>query len=302
MQLAASPMDENQPPDALSSVVGNLTMPFVVPSPADEKTQWSVYTSSEKLNIKQHAFIVQDIIWGPACWRLLNALSFGHKTRAVTFRSILCLLATLLPCSKCKFHMGEYLNITPGPVTDESCAEWLVRFHNDVSLRCGYSTMSIEDVRIETLERLNDERGLLGCDDLWTLLLALACSSTSAQLCDIHSLIVNVAALLPWQAASSALTEIASSSSYASIDEFYCLVFRTRCTWAERVGESTWNWLEIVMRTSPLADWHLALGVTDELDLRKLRQQCDTRMAHMEAALQNADERVQRIGTYQPGN
>jgi hypothetical protein len=276
-------------PGALASLDGPLEVGY-----HDERTQWGFYTPSEKADILQHAFLVQEIVWGPACWRLLNYLAFARSRDAIVsashLRIVLRLLSILLPCGNCRFHMDKYLTLTPEPV--DSYAEWVVCFHNDVSLRCGYRAMSVDEVAVETQERLNDERGALGCNDLWRLLLTLTCVSLPAHLCKLEQLIVHIAALLPWQAASYSLIEM-TSSFYASKGELYLAIFHTRNKWAEQVGESQWDLLDIVTHTDPLDDWHVELAMIVELDLDKVRQRTERRMHALEGATQRANERIE---------
>ena len=100
-------------------------------------------------------FNASDIsIWGPKLWASIHTLSFAypliattvHKKAAVNFLES---TMVLLPCDKCREHMGMYLrksNFESHLNNRRDFTTWVVDFHNDVNIRLQKQTKTYDEV------------------------------------------------------------------------------------------------------------------------------------------------------------
>ena len=71
--------------------------------------------------------------WGPNAWRFLHdCASCIDEESYMSYKTLISLLPTLLPCEKCRFHSAEYLASHALPRQSDDLRSWLRDFESKV--------------------------------------------------------------------------------------------------------------------------------------------------------------------------
>ena len=91
--------------------------------------------------------------WGPYVWGTLHLVALGAPETIELadkpyYRNFINLFANVIPCEKCKKHLGQHLEkhpVDPALTGRDALFEWSVNLHNIVNKMLGKSEMSLDD-------------------------------------------------------------------------------------------------------------------------------------------------------------
>jgi hypothetical protein len=80
---------------------------------------------------------LDPLIWGPCAWRfLLDCAVACDRTSSVSYRRLIELLPSVLPCGTCRGHARSYIEANPVTSdTPEQLRSWILRFQAAVRER-----------------------------------------------------------------------------------------------------------------------------------------------------------------------
>lgn len=112
------------------------------------------FTTEERAEMSQFFLGIAMDRWARACWRMLNGFVFSSGAHVEILARLIHSCALILPCPICRTHMQDYLRHNPFPIDMvEKGPQWLVSFHNAVTVRIGGTVMEFDAVLKEVAAR-----------------------------------------------------------------------------------------------------------------------------------------------------
>ena len=245
-----------------------------------------MFTVQEKNEIASYSLYISMDRWAPTCWRTLNNIVFGKRSKALHFSRLFDALAPLIPCPMCRDHLLKYLIDNP---IGKDVAEWLVEFHNTVSKRIGAPLMLLEDVKSATCATLtNDE--ISASDDLFTFLFALATLYVpSKQREFMKKFLEELVLLFPIDAAVMAMSNATVALESAQTLFFFILTARNSALEARE----KYSLFDAVERSAP-PPLYETLGINEHSDIARMQILFQNRIENHRIARDGVYDRIKR--------
>lgn len=99
---------------------------------------------------------IDTALWGPPLWTALHtAAQFTNSdTHRSVWKRIFIVISSALPCSECSAHYNAWVAANPVPLPYEhpelqmALSAWFLALHNDVNVRNGKATWTIDQVTV----------------------------------------------------------------------------------------------------------------------------------------------------------
>jgi len=97
---------------------------------------------------------IDTALWGPSLWTALHtAAQFADTTHhSGVWYQVIVAMRTVLPCPVCSAHYNAWISAHPvsifpsGAPLQQALTTWLLALHNDVNVRNGKATWTLEQV------------------------------------------------------------------------------------------------------------------------------------------------------------